>query len=187
MIKSAPKTLIVVVLTAAAIIVSWYHGVSAQISQRDQQALAKADLVFIATVRKNGRQSRAAPVWFTIGADNKSILIQTEHTTWKAKRIARGSPVLVWIGKPDGPAFIGKAEITRDPAVQTKILADFRNKYLQSRLFGMGPSRAEFESGEQLAIKIVPARDLQNGFISQPGSPPPSIVPAASATEHLVR
>jgi general stress protein 26 len=172
-IKVYPQKLLAILLTSLVAIASLNCAASAEISQRDQQALAGADLVFIATVRKNGMQSRAAPVWFTTGAD--TILIQTEHTTWKAKRIRRGSPVLVWIGKPDGPAFIGKAEITNDAALQNKILADFRQKYLQNRLLGMGPSRAEFESGEQVAIKITPLRDLQDGFISAPGTPPPPL------------
>ena len=87
----------------------------------------------------------------------------------------RGSPVLVWIGKPDGPAFIGKAEIISDRVIQNKILTDFRQKYLQNRLLGMGPSQAEFDSGEQLAIEIVPVRDLPDGFISMPGTPPPAL------------
>jgi general stress protein 26 len=152
----------------------------AEISKRDQQALSGADLVFIATVRKNGTQSRAAPVWFTTGPDNNSILIQTEHTSWKARRIRRGSPVLVWIGKPDGPAFIGRAEITNDSVAQNKILADFRQKYLQNWLFGMGPSQAEFENGEQLAIKITPVRDLPEGFTSAPGTPPPPLQQSTS-------
>ncbi|MBV8770787.1 MAG: pyridoxamine 5'-phosphate oxidase family protein [Deltaproteobacteria bacterium] len=165
----------VAVLVALLAIAGSNTGAYPGISQRDQQALSRADLVFIATVRKNGTQSRAAPVWFTTGANNDSILIQTEHTTWKAKRIARGSPVLVWIGNPGGPAFIGKAEITHDSTLQSKILADFRQKYLQNRLLGMGPSRGEFESGEQLAIMITPVRDLPDGFTSRPGSPPPQI------------
>ena len=87
----------------------------------------------------------------------------------------------MWIGKPDGPAFIAKAAITHEAALQNKILADFRNKYLQNRILGMGPSRSEFESGEQLAIKITPVRDLPDGFSSQPGSPPPPI--AAPSTK----
>lgn len=165
----------VAILVAVGAIAGWTTTAYAEISQRDQQALSRADLVFIATVRKNGTQSRAAPVWFTTGANNDSILIQTEHTTWKAKRIARGSPVLVWIGKPGGPALIGKAEITHDATLQSKILTDFRQKYLQNRLLGMGPSRGEFESGEQLAIKITPVRDLPDGFTSSPGSPPPQL------------
>jgi hypothetical protein len=170
------QRLITIPLAAILVMAALNSRVMAEISPRDQQALSRADLVFIATTRKNGTQSRAAPVWFTLGRDNNSVLIQTEHTTWKAKRIRRGSSeVLVWIGKPDGPAFIGKAEITDDSNSQNKILADFREKYLQTRLFGMGPSRAEFESGELVAIKITPVRDLPDGFTSAPGTPPPSI------------
>ena len=166
------------IITASLLLVA--SSTNAAISSRDQQALAKADLVYVATVRKNGTQSTAAPVWFTSGSDNDSILIQTGKTTWKAKRIHRGSPVLVWIGKADGPAFIGKAEITSDPAVRDKILKDFREKYWQNRVMGVGPSRAKFDSGDRVAIKITPIRDLQDGFTSQPGSAPPSMGPAAA-------
>lgn len=179
-IKANAQKLPAILLMAIVAMAASNSAARAEISQRDQQALSQADLVFIATVRKNGMQSKAAPVWFTTGVDNNSILIQTEHTTWKAKRIRRGSPVLVWIGKPGGPAFIGKAEIINDSALQDKILTDFRHKYWQSRLLGMGPSQAEFDSGEQVAIKITPLRDLQDGFTSAPGSPPPPLqAPAA--------
>jgi len=153
---------------------------NAAISTRDQQALAKSDLVYIATIRKNGTQSKAAPVWFTTGAANDSILVQTGPATWKAKRIRRGSPVLVWIGKADGPAFIGKAEITSDAAIRDKILKDFRQKYWQNRVMGVGPSRAGFDSGQRIAIKITPVRDLQDGFTSEPGSAPPPMEPSAA-------
>jgi general stress protein 26 len=178
--NESSRTLAFITVAALAALATWNFAITAaEISQRDRQALSNADLIFIATVRKNGAQSRAAPVWFTLGPDSNSILIQTEHTTWKAKRIRRGSPVLVWIGKPDGPAFIGNAEITNDSALQNKILTDFKQKYLQNRLFGMGPSRGEFENGDEVAIKITPVRDLPDGFISQPGSqPPPMQVPS---------
>ena len=148
---------------------------NAAISPRDQQALSKAQLVYVATIRKNGMQSTAAPVWFTTDADNNSILIQTGPSTWKAKRIRRGSPVLLWIGKADGPALIGRAEITDDAAVQDKILKDYRQKYWRNRVMGVGPSRDKFKSGKVIAIKITPIRDLPEGFTSKPGSPPPSM------------
>jgi len=79
----------------------------------------------------------------------------------------------VWIGSADSPAFIGKAEISSDSAVRDKILDDFRKKYWENRVMGVGPSRARFESGERAAIKITPFRDLQDGFKSAPGTPPP--------------
>jgi general stress protein 26 len=177
--STASKLLSIILMVTVALALS-YVAAWAEISPRDEQALAKADLVYVATVRKNGTQSKAAPVWFTTGADNNSILIQTGPTTWKAKRIRRGSPVLVWIGKADGPAFIGKAEITSDAAIRDKILKDFREKYWQNRVMGIGPSRAGFDSGERIAIKITPVRDLQDDFTSEPGSAPPSMEPSAT-------
>lgn len=87
--------------------------------------------------------------------------------------------MLVWIGAADGPAFIGKAQITKDPVVQKKILGDFRQKYWQNRVLGIGPSRAEFDNGDRVAIVITPARDLADGFTSAPGTaPPPLEMPA---------
>src|SRR5215469_653372 len=122
---------------AIVLVASTAHG---EISKRDMQALSKSQLIFIATVRKDGNQSKAAPVWFTVSANRNTILIQTGPKTWKAKRIRRGSPVLVWIGAADGPAFIGKAEITSDATVQKKILDDFKKKYWLNRVFGVGSS-----------------------------------------------
>ena len=108
------------VLMALALEVLLMNSVAlSQASPRDADALLQASLIYIATVRKDGNQSKAAPVWFTTTSDGQ-VLIQTSTTTWKAKRIRRGSPVIVWIGKRTGPAFIGKAEITTDPAVTSR-------------------------------------------------------------------
>src|ERR1700737_1810582 len=104
-----------------------------QASQRDIDAFSKASLVYIATVRKDGNQSKAAPVWFTTTPDHV-LIINTGPNTWKAKRIRRGSPVLVWIGAEDGPAFIGKAEISKDQALETRIITDYPEKYLTARV-----------------------------------------------------
>jgi general stress protein 26 len=177
----------IVLLTTLALLVANFPA-SAEISQRDQKAIADAGtcespqsalqscgLIYVATIRKNHTQSTAAPVWFTIGADNSSFLIQTGKDTWKAKRIRRGSLVLVWIGKANGPAFIGTAEITTDAATQNKILTDFRQKYWRNRVMGTGPSRTAFQSGDRVAIKITPMRDLPDGFTSAPGTPPPPL------------
>jgi general stress protein 26 len=152
----------------------------AEISKRDMQALSNSKLIYIATVRKDGNQSKAAPVWFTVSADTNAILIQTGPNTWKAKRIRRGSPVLVWIGTADGPAFIGKANITSDAAVQKKILGDFRAKYWQNRILDIGPSRAKFDNGNRVASVITPMRGLPGSFASAPGTPPPPLKMSAT-------
>jgi hypothetical protein len=146
----------------------------ARISQRDIDALSKASVLYIATVRKDGNQSTPAPVWFTVTSENL-VLIQTQPTTWKAKRIRRGSPVIVWIGKTQGPAFIGKAEITKDPAVTRQIVEDYPKRYLMARLGLHTPTQEMFDQGQILSITITPVRDLPEGFASKPGTPAPSM------------
>ena len=146
----------------------------AETSKRDVDALAKAELIYIATVRKDGNQSTAAPVWFTVTPDHL-VLINTGPDTWKAKRIKRGSPVIVWIDDEKGPAFIGKAEITNDAAVKNQIIEDYPKKYLQARIGLHKPSNESFDKGDRVAIKITPVRDLPDGFVSKPGTPPPAL------------
>lgn len=156
-------------------------------SHRDADALSQASVIYIATVRKDGNQSQAAPVWFTTTPDGR-VLIQTATTTWKAKRIRRGSPVIVWIGKRSGPAFIGKAEITTDPAVSSQIVNDYPHKYLLARLGFFRPTQQMFTEGRIVAIKISPVRDLPEGFASSPGtSAPKSSDMGANRTSYPAR
>ncbi len=166
-------------VTALAIFASGGDAFS-QATPRDIEAFSKASLIYIATVRKDGNQSKAAPVWFTTTPDHL-LLINTSPTSWKAKRIRRGSPVMVWIGSEDGPAFIGKAEISSDPAVLNRIITDYPEKYMMARVGLFRPSQEKFDKGSVVAIKITPVRDLP-GFTSQPGTPAPSLEPSASAT-----
>lgn len=154
------------------------------ISRRDADALARASLVYVATVRKDGNQSSAAPVWFTV-MDGRAVLIQTGPTTWKAKRIRRGSPVIVWIGDENGPAFVGRAEITRDPEVVRRIVVDFPKRYWMARLGFHRPTEESFVEGTRVAIEVTPVRDLPQGFSSRPGTPAPSVLepePGARST-----
>ncbi len=143
-------------------------------SKRDIEALAKAQLIYVATVRKDGNQSTAAPVWFTVTPEHL-ILINTGPNTWKSKRIRRGSPVIVWIDDEQGPAFIGKAEITNEPALLKQIIEDYPKKYLQARVGLHKPSQESFDKGDRVAMKITPVRDLPEGFTSKPGTPPPTL------------
>src|SRR2546430_9426933 len=103
-LRTALFSLVVTGLLLGASLAGTAH---AQATQRDVDALSKASLIYIATVRKDGTQSKAAPVWFTTSPNNV-VLIQTGPQTWKAKRINRSSPVMIWIGSADGPAFIGR-------------------------------------------------------------------------------
>jgi hypothetical protein len=161
-------------LLAVAVLFVMEGSALAQPSQRDIDALSKASLIYIATIRKDGNQSKPAPVWFTVTPDNV-VLIQTGPDSWKAKRIRRGSPAIVWIGTSDGPAFIGKAEFTQDPALWGRMIEDYPKKYRMAWLGFFKPSTEKFSKGQSAAIKITPVRDLPEGFKSQPGTPAPTL------------
>lgn len=143
-------------------------------SQRDLEALGKASLIYIATVRKDGNESTSAPVWFLVSKDN-TLLIQTGATSWKAKRIRRGSPAMIWIGEKDGPAFMAKAEIEGDKDSQQEILQGIPRKYMLARLGIVGPSQKKFDAGTLVVIRLTEVRDLPQGFASQPGTPAPPL------------
>jgi hypothetical protein len=143
-------------------------------SPRDVAALAKSSLIYIATVRKDGNQSNAAPVWFIMTADHQ-VLIETSPQSWKAKRIKRGSPALIWIGERTGPAFIGRAEIVQDAKLQDEVIREYPKKYMMARLGFARPTRAKLDSGQIVVIRIVPVRDFPDAFQSQPGTPAPAL------------
>ncbi len=168
-------------MLASAAILASAGTAGCQASQRDIDALAKASLIYIGTVRKDGNQSNNTPVWFTTTPDHQ-VLLETGPDTWKAKRIRRGSPALIWIGAKDGPAFIGKAEITNDPSIESRIIEDYPQKYLMARLGYAKPTQEKFDKGKIVAIKVTPMRDLPDGFTNQAGSPAPSLETAAAAS-----
>ena len=172
-----PRFLLVPIAILAAL--SAIGVAYADMTPRDADALAKATYLYIATVRKDGNQSKAAPVWFIAG--DKQVFIDTNSDSWKAKRVRRGSPFLVWIGSQTGPAFIGKAEIVQDAAQQDMMIREIPNKYFLAKVGLFGPTRTKFDSGKIVTIRISPQRDLPDGFASQPGTPGPSLEPSKTA------
>jgi hypothetical protein len=145
-----------------------------RISSRTIDALSRAARIYVATVRKDGSQSVAVPVWFTTMPGNV-VLFQTSATSWSAKRIRRASPVMVWIGKRDGPAFVAKAELTTEPAVIRRIVEDYPRKYFLARIGFHRPAEAMFYRRQIVVARIVPIRDLPSDFASSPGSSAPSL------------
>jgi hypothetical protein len=158
---------------ATMMIVAWTGSTFAAMpSKRDIDALDANGIILIATVRKDGTQSRPTPVWFTT-TDDYTVLIETDPASWKAKRIRRGSPAIIWV--PDGPAFIGKAEFTTDRALQDRIIKDYPGRYLGAAMGYNRPSYEKFDKGKSVAIKITIVRDLPDGFPSEPGKPAPGL------------
>jgi general stress protein 26 len=100
---------------------------AASIAPATEAALRSSDLIYVATQRKSGERSSAAPIWFFY--EDGKLFFTTSPTSWKAKRIARGSPLYISVGSADGPALIGTAERVTDPALVDRMGDAYSKKY----------------------------------------------------------
>jgi PPOX class probable F420-dependent enzyme len=119
------------------------------------EALRTSKQLYVATKRKDGTQSSVAPIWFMFDGD--AVYFTTGPDSHKAKRIAAGSPVLVWVGAESGPHFVGKGEIVRDPAVAEKMAPVYDRKYWISWLGFFRPRPDRVRDGKTVIVKVTPA------------------------------
>ena len=122
-----------------------------------EAALKTEKDIYLATQRKSGAWSKAAPVWFMY--DGEAVYLTASPDSYKAKRIKRGSPVKVWVGSPDGPSFTGKAEIFTDNATVTRMGEAYSQKYWIAWIGIARPRVSRVESGKTIAIKVTPLEE----------------------------
>jgi general stress protein 26 len=135
---------------------------AASVSPATEAALRNASLIYVATQRKSGERSSVAPIWFFY--DQGKIFFTTSPTSWKAKRIKRGSPLYIWVGSEDGPFLNGTAEPVTDPAYVDKMGAEYSNKYWIAWAGLFRPRGERVTSGKTNAYLVTIAE----------GTPPPA-------------
>jgi len=117
---------------------SWARAAS--VSPTAEAALRASDLIYVATRRKSGERSSVRPIWFCY--DQGQLFFTTSPTSWKAKRIARGSPLYIWVGSENGPFLTGRAEPVSDAALVDRMGEAYAKKYWIA-WFGLFRPRAE--------------------------------------------
>ena len=120
------------------------------------EALRAAKQIYIATRRADGAQSKVVPVWFMFDGD--AVYFTTGPATHKARRIARGSPLLVWVGATDGPHFVGRAELLQDPELAARMAPVYDRKYWISRLGFFRPRAERVRAGKTVIVRVLPER-----------------------------
>lgn len=133
-----------------------------QIPAATREALSSSKLIYVATQRRSGERSTIAPVWFVY--ENDAIWTTTSPTSWKAKRIARGSPLYIWVGSESGPFVVGTAEKITDPAVIAHMGELYSDKYWIAMLGFFRPRAERVAEGKTIAYKVTLAE----------GTPPPA-------------
>jgi len=117
-------------------------------------ALANAKQIYVATRRADGAQSKVVPVWFM--ADDSAVYFTTGPESHKARRIAKGSPLFVWVGRADGPHFVGRAELVRDPDLAARMAPVYDRKYWISWLGFFRPRPDRVREGKTVIVKVTP-------------------------------
>lgn len=118
------------------------------------EALKTSKNLYVATIRKDGTRSKVAPIWFMY--DGEAVYFTTGPDTYKAKRVAAGSPLQAWVGAENGPHFVGKGEIVRDPAVAAKMAPAYDQKYWISWLGFFRPRPDRVRDGKTLIVRVTP-------------------------------
>jgi hypothetical protein len=127
---------------------------SARFSSEVTSALLTSKEIYVATKRANGSLSNVVPVWFMFDGD--AIYFATLPSSYKAKRIKKGSPLYVWVGSADGPHFVGSAELITDPAVAARMAPVYAQKYWIAWIGLFKPNPERVRSGKTVIVKVSP-------------------------------
>ena len=126
---------------------------AAQFSPDVSQALRTAKQLYVATRRADGTTSKVAPIWFMFDGD--AVYFTTLAGSHKAKRIARGSPLLVWVGSEQGPHFVGRGELLHDPAQAERMAPVYDRKYWISWLGFFRPRPERVRDGKTVIVRVA--------------------------------
>ncbi|MGE0821357.1 MAG: hypothetical protein AB7G75_16575 [Candidatus Binatia bacterium] len=98
------------------------------IPEDQQKVLDSSKYVYIQSVRKDGSFGAPAEIWFM--HHNGAVWVCSPTTTHRVKRIQAGqTKAKIAIGKPDGPSFIAKGSLVKDPEVNNALFEAFAKKY----------------------------------------------------------
>lgn len=129
---------------------------AADLPPATQTALRESKEIYVATRRKNGALSEIKPIWFYY--DDGKIFFTTSPDSWKAKRIAAGSPVYIWVGKEGGPFVQGSAEPVTDAALIDRMGEAYAQKYWIAWMGLFKPRSSRVTEGKTVAYLVTPTQ-----------------------------
>ena len=118
-------------------------------------ALGSAHYIYLTTYSAAGAPG-TVPTWCWLHDD--AAYFTTQRASLKARRIARSGRVTVHVGKKDGPAFEGRADLVDDrPDLEAAILRAYHRKYWILVPLWMGRYiRRGFAARTSVLVRIVP-------------------------------
>jgi PPOX class probable F420-dependent enzyme len=150
---------VIPVLTLVALSVAAPAVTAVEIEPQVDTALRDSKEIYVATRRRDGSRSGAAPVWFMY--DGAAIYFSTASDSYKARRLRNGGPVYVAVGSSDGPRFEGHGSSVRDPDVIDKMAAHYRQKYWIAWLGFFVPNKNRVAKGKTVIVKVTPVGPVE--------------------------
>jgi hypothetical protein len=122
-----------------------------------QELLRSSDYIYVATRRRSGERSSIKPVWFLYEGGDE-LFFTTAPSSWKARRIAAGSPLYIWVGAEDGPFVLGEAREVSDADLIDRMGRGYAEKYWIAWLGFFKPRSARVGEGKTKAylVKLRP-------------------------------
>jgi len=120
-----------------------------------EKALRDATYIYVQSERKTGEWSKPTEIWFH--AEGGKVYVGTRPTSWRVKRIGwKRSKARIAVGKVDGPSFVARAEIVKDPEVERRLMEDYAKKYPDGWKTHEQAFRDGFKSGERVLVRYTP-------------------------------
>ncbi|MGH7787994.1 MAG: pyridoxamine 5'-phosphate oxidase family protein [Candidatus Binatia bacterium] len=141
-------------LASTAWLLSPLRARAASLPPEVEAALRDAELIYVATRRKSGALSEISPIWFYYMGDGQ-LFFSTAPDSWKAKRIAEGSALYIWVGDKQGPFLEGRAVATTDAALIDRMGEAYANKYWIAWLGLFKPRSDRVDSGKTKAYVVT--------------------------------
>jgi general stress protein 26 len=126
---------------------------AASLPPATEAALRTADLIYVATRRRNGALSSIRPIWFFY--EDGRIFFTTSPDSWKAKRLAAGSPLYIWVGSESGPFVQGTAERVTDAVLVDRMGQAYAQKYWIAWLGFFKPRSDRVTAGKTNAYLVT--------------------------------
>jgi len=138
---------------AVVVVSRWDRLARAALAPATEQALGSASLLYVATRRKSGTRSTVRPIWFIY--EDGLIYFTTSPSSWKARRIARGSPLYIWVGSESGPFLVGRPERIDDRRVVEHMGERYAQKYWIAWLGFFRPDADRVSAGKTFAYRVT--------------------------------
>lgn len=139
-------------------VVPWLIAISAAaeaLAPDVEKALGSAKYVYIQSERKSGDLGKPAEIWFLW--EDGAVWVGTRPASWRVRRIKAGrTRARIAVGAPDGPSFVARGALAKDPAREQRLMDAFARKYPDRWPTYATQFREGFGSGDRVLVRYTP-------------------------------